>query len=56
MRIAKSAKAWNVLGASLIALTLPGFSLAAASSSQVNGIDGSSVSGIDGSSTAGIDG
>ena len=56
MRIAKSARTRSVLGASLIALTLPIYSLAATSSSVVNGIDGSSVSGIDGSSTAGIDG
>ncbi len=56
MRIAKSARTWNVLGASLIALTLPGVSLAAANSSQISGIDGSSVNGIDGSSIAGIDG
>ena len=56
MHIAKSARTGKVLGATLIALTLPIYSMAATSSSAVSGIDGSSVGGIDGSSVAGIDG
>jgi hypothetical protein len=56
MRIAISARTRSVLGATLIALILPGLSLASAESSGVSGIDGSSMSGIDGSSIAGIDG
>ena len=56
MRIARSARTKRVLGATLIALTLPAISFAAANSSGVNGIDGSSMNGIGGSSILGIDG
>ncbi len=56
MRTARSARAYYALGATLIALILPGLSLATAVGGGVSGIDGSSMNGIDGSSTAGIDG
>ena len=56
MRIARSARTNKVLGATLIALTLPAISFADLSTSGVNGIDGSSMNGIDGSSILGIDG
>ncbi len=56
MRIAKSARMRGILGASLVALIVPGTSIAERASAQLAGIGSSSVEGIDASSTDAIDG
>jgi hypothetical protein len=54
MRSAKSAKAKIVLGATLVAVTMP--VMAGIDGGAVAGIDGGAVLGIDGGAVAGIDG
>ena len=55
MRIAKSARVHCILGASLVAIALPGVSNAAIDSSSAQAIDSSSAKAIDSSSAQAID-